>query len=602
MSWIQGFQIPFVSPPNQKAHGAVQPKFSTKEKLQLHAEIDHLISQGAVRACAPCKGQFISPYFLVDKSNGKKRFVLNLKGLNKFINPPHFKMEDGRTVIKLINKDCYLTKIDLKDAYFAVPIDIKFRKYLRFQFDGVLYEFLALPFGLSYAPYLFTKLVRPILAYYRSKGITCVAYIDDWILIHDSVSSATRDTTFVCHTLQQLGFVINSEKSCLTPQKKCLFLGFLYDTQKMILELPDDKREKIRNTIVKLKNSTVCKIRFMAHVAGLLVSACPAVKYGKLYTKIIEREKFLALKRTNGDYDQSVLISNELKSELAWWESNVFLLYNDISPGASHLEIYTDASKTGWGAVCEGRATHGWWNNQEAKLHINILELKAIFFALKCFVGNLTSINILLRVDNTTAISYVNRMGSVQHLLLNSIAREMWQWCEARNIWIFASYVKSEENKADKDSRILSAETEWELADFAFKNIVMVFGKPEIDLFASRANSKCSRYISWFKDPGSEAVDAFTISWRNLKFYAFPPFSLVLRVLNKIVLDKADGVIVVPDWHSQPWYPLFLKLLVGKPVLFKPDRNLLCCPFRSQHPLASSLTLVAARLSAKRLD
>ena len=601
LSWVQGFKIPFVKLPYQNLFDNFQPKFSKTEELQIKVEVHKLIIQGAIEQCMPCKGQFISSYFLVNKPNGKKRFILNLKSLNTFLNPPHFKMEDGRTLGKLIHKNSLLTKIDLKDAYFSVPVANEHRKYLRFVFNNTIYQFCVLPFGLSYAPYLFTKLIKPILTHFRSQGISCVAYIDDWILIHDSLLSAYKNTNYVRQTLEKLGFTINLEKSCLTPQTKCQFLGFIYNTQNMTLKLPQDKGLKILKDVRKLKNLNTCKIRFLAHVAGLLVSACPAVKYGKMYTKMIEREKFLALKRTKGDFDKEIEVSVILKKELVWWEANILGSQNNICSDTICLEIYTDASKSGWGAVCNKDSTHGWWNNSEQKLHINILELKAILFALKCFANNLTSVNILLRVDNTTAISYINRMGSVQHMALNEVAREIWQWCEARNLWLVASYIKSKNNRADKDSRILSTETEWELDNSAFNIITKTFGQPEIDLFASRINAKCVRYISWYKDPGSEVVDAFTITWTNFKFYAFPPFSLILRVINKIVADKAEGIIVVPNWCSQPWYPLYLKLLVGKPIIFEPDYRLLHSPFRSRHPLHHNLTLVAAKLSAKLL-
>lgn len=117
-------------------------------------------------------------------------------------------MEDGRTAVKLLNKGCFLTKIDLKDAYFAVQNHVSSRKYLRFQFDNVLYKFQAMPFGLSYAPYVFTKILRPVVSFFRRQGITCVVYIDDWLLISDSMEESLRVTELVSHTLQQLGFTI----------------------------------------------------------------------------------------------------------------------------------------------------------------------------------------------------------------------------------------------------------------------------------------------------------------------------------------------------------------------------------------------------------
>lgn len=127
------------------------------------------------------------------------------------------------------------------------------------------------------------------------------------------------------------------------------------------------------------------------------------------------------------------------------------------------------------------------------------------------------------------------------------------------------------------------------------------FGPFDIDLFASSINNKCNLYVSWFPDPGSVAVDAFTLSWKNLKFYAFPPFILLPRVLRKIIDDEATGTLIVPWWPSQPWFPLLNRLLISDPLILSPDYSLLSSPFRSCHPTWRSLSLGVTRLSGKRL-
>lgn len=190
-------------------------------------------------------------------------------------------------------------------------------------------------------------------------------------------------------------------------------------------------------------------------------------------------------------------------------------------------------------------------------------------------------------------------MGSVQYPHLHDLAKQIWQWSEQRNLWIFASYINTNDNwRADLESRILQPETEWSLADYAFLQIQEKLGIPQVDLFASKNNWKCEKYVSWLKDPDAFACDAFTLYWKNIHFYAFPPFAIVLRVLQKILTDKAEGILVVPYWPCQPWFPLFKKLSYGHSVLFEPDPKLLFCPFRKmQHPLAANLTLVASRVS-----
>ena len=112
---------------------------------------------------------------------------------------------------------------------------------------------------------------------------------------------------------------------------------------------------------------------------------------------------------------------------------------------------------------------------------------------------------------------------------------------------------------ADKRSRIFKDNTEWMLNPQIFKNIVSRYGVPDIDLFASRLNHQLPKYVSWEHDPGAVAVDAFSLHWGNTFFYAFPPFCLIGQCLKKIAQDAAKGILVVPNWPTQSWFPLMLK-------------------------------------------
>lgn len=245
--------------------------------------------------------------------------------------------------------------------------------------------------------------------------------------------------------------------------------------------------------------------------------------------------------------------------------------------------------------------THGWWAPQYSSKHINFLELKAVDYALKSFVCDLRSQDLLLRIDNTTAIAYINKGGSSQFPQLSALAKSIWQWCESRDLNLFASYICSADNVvADVESRVISTETEWEITSSFFAKIQRRFGPFDIDLFATHTNAKCKTFVSWFPNPFAIAVDAFTLDWGAFYFYAFPPFVLIARVLRKIINDKAEGVLVVPRWPTQPWFPLFNKLCTSDIILFTPHFNLLTSPFRSQHPTWRNISLVAGMLSARR--
>ena len=137
-----------------------------------------------------------------------------------------------------------------------------------------------------------------------------------------------------------------------------------------------------------------------------------------------------------------------------------------------------------------------------------------------------------------------------------------------------------------------------------FQKICVLFGKPDIDLFANRLHHKLPRYCSWHPDPGAEHVDAFTLEWGQSRFssvYIFCPFSLVPRITQKILntVEKVVATMVVPYWPAQAWYPLLMQHLVAPPALIQTKHNTLFLPHKPQavHPLVPKLQLLAIQVS-----
>lgn len=601
MSWIKGYSIPFKNKPFQCKSPPIQ-NWSNSEIIDIKQQLNKLLNKKVICECEPIKDQFISSFFLVPKPDGSKRLIINLKRLNEFVNVEHFKIEDTKVVTNILYPGDFMITLDLTDAYYMMSVKKSHRKYLRIYFLGKFYEFVCLPFGLCSAPYVFTKIMKPVILYLRFKlGLLSVVYLDDFLLLDKSYNRCLKNLQKTVFILESLGFLINKEKSCTVPSQVRKFLGLIFDSKNMQIQLPEDKKSVILNQILKFERLSDCKIRDFAELIGSLVFASTALKYSPVYIKNLEREKFLALKRNSENYEARMVLDQKvLKDDFTWWKENISHSFNPIKTFDFKIEIFTDSSLDGWGANIKGDRTHGFWKAEERGLHINILELKAAFFGLVCYAKNLRNCDILLRIDNTTAISYINRMGGIQFPILNGIAREIWQWCERRDLWIFASYIKSKDNViADHESRVLEPETEFEISEKAFSEIINKFGQPDIDLFASRVNKKCKKYVSWLKDPHAFQIDSFTLNWKPFKFYAFPPFSLVLRVLRKIQKDKALGILVVPFWPTQPWFPVFKSMLLEEPLYFQPNINLLFSSDRKPHPLWNNLTLVAGRLSGE---
>lgn len=128
--------------------------------------------------------------------------------------------------------------------------------------------------------------------------------------------------------------------------------------------------------------------------------------------------------------------------------------------------------------------------------------------------------------------------------------------------------------------------------------INQLLGPCKVDLFATRLNNQLQKYVSWHPDPFAMATNAFHLPWRNLRGYAFPPFALVGRVIQKVMEEAATIVLIAPVWPTQVWYPLLLEV---NPILLPLAQDHLKDPFERNHPLMStqSLQLAAWKVSGQ---
>ena len=575
------------------------PPFGGFEKHLIDDEIVTLKSKGAIEEVSSCPNEFLSNIFLVPKKTGDMRPVINLKPLNVFVQKIHFKMENINTALHTIAPGDYLVSLDLKDAYFSIPIFKPHRKFLRFKWSDQTYEFTCLPFGYSLAPRVFTKVLKPVISYLRANGYRVIIFLDDILLIGSSMEECLSPLSSLRDLLQSLGFVINVNKSQLIPVTRILYLGFIIDTVSMTLLLPDEKIVKILGACQNLLTYVNPSVREVAHVIGLLVSAFPAVSFLKLHYRSIELCKSRALS-VNPDFDQKIQLDPNARSDLQWVIENISRL-NGFMFGNRPADVYieSDASLAGWGAVCNGQSANGRWSLLESEHHINYLELLAAFHALQAFVADKSNIHVRLKMDNSTAVSYINNMGGIRSPSLDELAVSIWGWCSFRNILLSAQHIPGKSNReADSLSRQFVSNLEWLLDQDVFNRLVVVTFLPDIDLFASRLNAKLDQFVSWHPEPGALAVDAFSISWSNQKFYAFPPFSLLTRVLAKIQNDVALVLLIAPTWSTQPWYPMLLQLAIARPVLLPRVNHLLTLPHSNQvHPMLDSLHLAGWTLS-----
>ena len=179
---------------------------------------------------APLTLGFYSRLFLVRKATGEWRPIIDLSSLNVFVHCPSFTMETPRSILRALQQGQWLTSLDLKDAYFHIGIHPADRRYLCFCHNGTAWQFTVLPFGLSTSPRVFTKILKPVLAYAHLHRVELLMYIDYWLLNPGTHQEALEHSSWLKSLCQKLGLVLNLEKSDLIPSQVATYLGIELDT------------------------------------------------------------------------------------------------------------------------------------------------------------------------------------------------------------------------------------------------------------------------------------------------------------------------------------------------------------------------------------
>ena len=571
------------------------PPLSEKQNAIIDGEIIKLLNKKVIAFTEVEPNDYISPIFLKEKTDGGHRMILNLKNLNKKSEKVHFKMDTINVVTKLIKMGSFFTKIDIKDAYFSIKVLPENTKFLKFKHRNVLYKFLVLPNGYLHGPRKFTKVMKVPLATLRRKGVNILAYLDDCIIIADDFQTCFEHTLLTIQMFQSLGFTVHPQpKSSLTPSNCIDFLGFTLNSLSMSITLTSTKTNGLIYTCNDALNQNTLTIRQLASLLGKITSCFPASKHGRLAYRGVERLKTAALKANCFNFEATVTLNEDAKNDIWWWLTNAHYLSNDIWLPPPSLTIKSDACSLGWGGVLGDLPTGGIFSEQECDDHINVKELKAALFCLQSLTKGVYNTHIKILSDNSTTVASINKFGTSRSETCDRVAQEIWAWAVDHNNYLTCAHIPGIQNdEADAESRRLEIHTEWKLKPSIFTYVCKnLFFQPDIDLFASRLNTQLPTYISYRPDPHCIAVNAFTEFWGNLNFYAFPPFAIIPQVLQKILQEEALGILVVPDWPTQPWFIRLMEMTVTSVILY-PRQDLLILPSDAEltHPLAETLHL-----------
>ena len=437
-----GYVLPFLSKPNLVRFPLISEYKALPKDQALANCIQSLLSKNAIERVENVKSLGLyNRLFLVPKPHQRWRPVIDLSRLNTFLHVEKFKMETPESIRTSLIPGEWVASIDLLDAYLHISIHPHSRKYLRFCHRSQVFQFTSLPFGLATSPQVFTMIVKEVKLMALSRGLRLHQYLDDWLVRSQSREEALMNTQAVVDLTQSLGWIINQEKSELNPTQVFSFLGYEYHLDSALVKPTQERWLKLQDFILQLKSKHVLTARCLMSLIGLLASTEKMVPEGRLHMRpfqfhLKEHWKFPQ------PLDSLLPWTEAISAHLDWWQNPANVMKGSyLHPKDHSIQLFTDASNEGWGAHLEQSSTQGLWSPQEKGLHINVLELKAVFLALRRFKDQCQDQTMLVATDNSTVVAYINKQGGTHSADMCALLWRMMTWGHHSHITLKARHI-----------------------------------------------------------------------------------------------------------------------------------------------------------------
>lgn len=565
---------------------------------------DEYLRSGAIQPAAATT--HVSPAFLVPKATGGWRLIVDLRRLNKSCVPYRCRFETLRVLGRLASRGDWMFSFDLKDGFHCISIDPAYRSFFTFSLDGEFYQAAALPMGWRNSPFVFTKVMRPLVAHLRAPaarqqpshrqlqpvtsgpfeqrtvGLRVLPYLDDFLCLARSRAEGAAAAAFVQRTLTSLGLQWHPRKCHWSPCQSLPHLGLTVDTAQGVFIVTPQRQQRIRAAAKELlcesaRSRRAVPARRLAQFAGLAVStslAVPSARFHlrELYDAVGSREVWAS----------RVRLSRQAIRDLEWWlQLPARSTQRAIWRSPETATLHCDSSGFGWGAVLNGAApARGFWSAEQQEQHITWKELVAVRLGVESFLPRLAGRAVLLYEDNMGVVGIIRGLTSRSRPLMAEL-RRLWALLDRHGIDLRVRYIRSADNAyADRLSR-LPQQDDWQLSPSLFSRFDSLWGPHTTDCFAAFLNRQVPRYFSEYLDPQSAGVNAFSrdlADWRQHNNWCNPPWGLLSQLVQHLQLSGAAATVVAPYWTAQPWFGPLLQLASAYHVLapardiFRPGR------------------------------
>ena len=413
---------------------------------------------------AKSKPKIISPLGIIGKPDGGVRIIHDCSrplgsAVNDFAGSfDKQKFQSVDDACKLVTKNCYMAKVDLKSAYRSVKISEKSQEVtgLRWTFpDGCEYTFVdkKLPFGSKLAPGIFHRLSQAVRRMMSRRGFTIVAYLDDFFICEKTKQRCAEALRILIALLRKLGFCISWSK-VTDPCQQIVFLGVEIDSTTMELRLPSAKLEELKAELSAFQLRRRASKKQLQSLAGKLNWASAVVRGGRVFLRRIIN----GIMHLQCDWHK-LRISGEILQDIKWWH-NFMSTFNGKSLLLKNMPItsvVTDACKSGAGGVFQNDWFYVNWEEDypfATSMHINELEAFSVALAVKRWAPLWRNRRVIVNCDNAATVSCINKCTS-KNAILMTFLRELFWLSAKHNFHLVARHLPGKSNfLADSISRL----------------------------------------------------------------------------------------------------------------------------------------------------
>lgn len=600
-----GVKIDFHSPP---------PPFKLAPLLVDNADIDFAVadlakgdSLGAYQPLLPGGEQFLSRSRIDTRpGSGKQRVVHNYRRINDYTVKRTCRYESVKDLSHLLRAGDWLLSLDVSGAFWHIPLHIETAHYLSFHFalpefvtdldgsrravplqpgaywvqppQGPRYQVVertcrATPFGFTNSPYLWTKVIKVLAKAMRSAGIRCLWFVDDALLALPSRAAAFVARSIVEDMFLRSGLSKAPDKGVWIPTQ-CLpdHLGFEISTAgphgslkvpvRRCLDLSRSAKDLLCRAGRDTRFVPSDLLRTFIGKAASIVAACSQARF-RLRSLHDVAELWSARSR----------LDRAATRDLQWWLDFAYASPANglpLWPAPPTRAIFTDASSTlGYGAVLKApfaarKNFGGWWSlTERQQYHITFKELLAVRKGIEAFAPDLRGRVVRLWEDNQAVVHIIRNKTSRSPLLMAEL-RLLLQLLDDLHIRLEPRYIRSELNPADEFSRLTDRDA-WSLVPSVQRMLLAKVARSarmpvSLDPFACHQSKVCARFASRRSDPEALAFDGCALDWRSEVVWINPPWALLPDIIGKIDSERPAGVLIVPVWPSQVWWPRLLQL------------------------------------------